>query len=156
MEVSHQTLNKLYEVYKDPDDEDMILTDGIERLCNDLNYQPDEFAILVLAWCLDASQMCRFTKTEFIDGLHKMRADTIASIRLRLEQTIEMLRVDAEMFKQLYRFTFRYREYYRIAFNLYIHRFYCILQLWPGAGSACPVAGDGNRFVETCVHCTNT
>lgn len=107
MEVSHQTLNKLYEVYKDPDDEDMILTDGIERLCNDLNYQPDEFAILVLAWCLDASQMCRFTKTEFIDGLHKMRADTIASIRLRLEQTIEMLRVDAEMFKQLYRFTFR-------------------------------------------------
>jgi len=108
MEVSHQTLNKLFDVYKDPDDEDMILTDGIERLCNDLNYQPDEFAILVLAWCLDASQMCRFTKTEFIDGLHKMRADTIASIRLRLEQTIEMLKVDAEMFKQLYRFTFRY------------------------------------------------
>ncbi|XP_032590044.1 DCN1-like protein 3 isoform X2 [Drosophila grimshawi] len=108
MEVSHQTLNKLFEVYKDPDDEDMILTDGIERLCNDLNYQPDEFAILVLAWCLDASQMCRFTKTEFIDGLHKMRADTIASIRLRLEQTIEMLVVDSEMFKQLYRFTFRF------------------------------------------------
>ncbi|KAM8713879.1 hypothetical protein ACLKA7_014098 [Drosophila subpalustris] len=108
MEVSHQTLNKLFDVYKDPDDEDMILTDGIERLCNDLNYQPDEFAILVLAWCLDASQMCRFTKTEFIDGLHKMRADTIASIRLRLEQTIEMLKVDAEMFKQLYRFTFRF------------------------------------------------
>ncbi|KAH8372087.1 hypothetical protein KR093_010045 [Drosophila rubida] len=108
MEVSHQTLNKLFDVYKDPDDEDMILTDGIERLCNDLNYQPDEFAILVLAWCLDASQMCRFTKTEFIEGLHKMRADTIANIRLRLEQTIEMLRVDAEMFKQLYRFTFRF------------------------------------------------
>ncbi|KAH8297257.1 hypothetical protein KR044_008817 [Drosophila immigrans] len=108
MEVSHQTLNKLFDVYKDPDDEEMILTDGIERLCNDLNYQPDEFAILVLAWCLDASQMCRFTKTEFIEGLHKMRADTIANIRLRLEQTIEMLRVDAEMFKQLYRFTFRF------------------------------------------------
>ncbi|XP_023176581.1 DCN1-like protein 3 isoform X1 [Drosophila hydei] len=108
MEVSHQTLNKLFEVYKDPDDEDMILTDGIERLCIDLNYQPDEFAILVLAWCLDASQMCRFTKTEFIDGLHKMRADTIENIRLRLEHTIEMLKVDSEMFKQLYRFTFRF------------------------------------------------
>ncbi|KAH8252457.1 hypothetical protein KR032_000043 [Drosophila birchii] len=108
MEVSHQSLNQLYDVYKDPDDEDMILTDGIERLCNDLNYQPDEFAILVLAWCLDASQMCRFTKTEFIEGLLKMRADTIESIRLRLEQTIEMLKADAEMFKQLYRFTFRF------------------------------------------------
>ncbi|XP_030388577.1 DCN1-like protein 3 [Scaptodrosophila lebanonensis] len=108
MEVSHQTLNRLFDVYKDPVDEDMILPEGIERLCNDLNYQPDEFAILVLAWCLDASQMCRFTKTEFIDGLHKMRADTIATIRIRLEQTIEMLRVDTEMFKQLYRFTFRF------------------------------------------------
>ncbi|XP_041448801.1 DCN1-like protein 3 [Drosophila obscura] len=107
-ESMDETLIKLFDVYKDPDDEDMILTDGIERLCNDLNYQPDEFAILVLAWCLDASQMCRFTKTEFIDGLHKMRADTIANIRLRLEQTIEMLRADSEMFKQLYRFTFRF------------------------------------------------
>lgn len=107
MEVSHQALNKLFEIYKDPDEEDMILTDGIERLCLDLNYQPDEFAILVLAWCLDASQMCRFTRTEFIDGLHKMRADSIENIRLRLEHTIEMLKVDSEMFKQLYRFTFR-------------------------------------------------
>ncbi|XP_017865622.1 PREDICTED: DCN1-like protein 3 isoform X1 [Drosophila arizonae] len=108
MEVSHQALNKLFEIYKDPDEEDMILTDGIERLCLDLNYQPDEFAILVLAWCLDASQMCRFTRTEFIDGLHKMRADSIENIRLRLEHTIEMLKVDSEMFKQLYRFTFRF------------------------------------------------
>lgn len=85
----------------------MILSEGIERLCRDLNYQPDEFAILVLAWCLDASQMCQFTKAEFIEGLHKMSADTIETIRLRLEQTIEMLDADAEMFKQLYRFTFR-------------------------------------------------
>ncbi|XP_017962302.1 DCN1-like protein 3 isoform X2 [Drosophila navojoa] len=108
MEVSPQALNKLFEIYRDPDEEDMILTDGIERLCLDLNYQPDEFAILVLAWCLDASQMCRFTRTEFIDGLHKMRADSIESIRLRLEHTIEMLKVDSEMFKQLYRFTFRF------------------------------------------------
>ncbi|XP_005191447.1 DCN1-like protein 3 [Musca domestica] len=106
-EVSDNTLNKLFEEYKEPD-EDMILADGIERLCCDLNYQPDEFAILVLAWCLDASQMCRFTRSEFIEGLHKMRADTIETIRIRLEQTIETLKVDSEMFKQLYRFTFRF------------------------------------------------
>lgn len=104
--MSDNTLNQLFEEYKDPE-EDMILTEGIERLCHDLKYQPDEFAILVLAWCLDASQMCRFTKSEFIEGLHKMCADTIEAVRIRLEQTIEMLKVDTEMFKQLYRFTFR-------------------------------------------------
>ncbi|XP_075164825.1 defective in cullin neddylation 1 domain containing SCCRO3 [Haematobia irritans] len=106
-EVSDNTLNKLFEEYKEPD-EDMILAEGIERLCCDLNYQPDEFAILVLAWCLDASQMCRFTRSEFIEGLHKMRADTIETIHIRLEQTIETLKVDSELFKQLYRFTFRF------------------------------------------------
>lgn len=105
-EVSDNTLNLLFEEYKDSQ-EDAILSDGIERLCRDLNYQPDEFAILVLAWCLDASQMCRFTKSEFIEGLHKMSADTIEMIRVRLEQTIVLLKEDSELFKQLYRFTFR-------------------------------------------------
>lgn len=106
-EVSDNTLNLLFEEYKDPY-EDAILSDGIERLCRDLCYQPDEFPILVLAWCLDASQMCRFTKMEFIEGLHKMSADTIDTIRLRLEQTIELMKTDSDMFKQLYRFTFRF------------------------------------------------
>lgn len=106
-QVSDNTLNALFEKYKD-EHEDAILMDGIERLCADLNYKPDDFAILVLAWRLDASQMCRFTKTEFIQGLHSLNADTIDSIRLRLEQTIEKLNASAEMFKQLYRFTFRF------------------------------------------------
>ncbi|XP_055387558.1 DCN1-like protein 3 [Condylostylus longicornis] len=107
IQVSDNTLNLLFEEYKDPD-EDEILAEGIERLCKDLGYQPDDFAILVLAWRLDASQMCRFTKSEFIGGLHKMTADTIETIRLRLEQTIEKLKTDSDMFKQLYRFTFRF------------------------------------------------
>lgn len=106
-QVSDNTVNALFEKYKD-EHEDAILMDGIERLCADLNYKPDDFAILVLAWRLDASQMCRFTKTEFIQGLHSLNADTIDGIRLRLEQTIEKLRVSSEMFKQLYRFTFRF------------------------------------------------
>ncbi|XP_031617876.1 DCN1-like protein 3 [Contarinia nasturtii] len=106
-QVSDNTVNALFEKYKD-EHEDAILMEGIERLCEDLNYKPDDFAILVLAWRLDASQMCRFTKSEFIQGLHSLNADTVDGIRMRLEQTIEKLKVNAEMFKQLYRFTFRF------------------------------------------------
>lgn len=98
-------MNALFEEYKDAQ-EDAILSDGIERLCNDLGYKPDDFAILVLAWRLEASQMCRFTKSEFIQGLQGLRADTISEIRLRLEEIIDKLRTDSDMFKQLYRFTF--------------------------------------------------
>uniref|UniRef100_A0A0K8TPA6 Defective in cullin neddylation protein n=1 Tax=Tabanus bromius TaxID=304241 RepID=A0A0K8TPA6_TABBR len=106
-QLSDNTLNLLFEKYRDTK-EDVILSDGIERLCKDLGYAPDDFAILVLAWNLDASQMCRFTKSEFIKGLEYMNADTIQTIRIRLEQMIENLKTDAEKFKQLYRFTFRF------------------------------------------------
>lgn len=106
-QVSDNTLNQLFEEYKDRN-EDAILSEGIVRLCKDLGYEPDDFAILVLAWLLDASQMCRFTKSEFIQGLQAMPADTIDTIRERLKQKIEELKTDSEMFKQLYRFTFRF------------------------------------------------
>lgn len=105
--MSDNTLNALFEAYKD-EHEDAILSEGIERLCDDLSYRPDDFAILVLAWRLDASQMCRFTKSEFIQGLQALQADTIEGIRMRLEQIIEKLKLNADMFKQLYRFTFRF------------------------------------------------
>lgn len=105
--MSESRVLGLYSEYKD-EDEDCILSDGIERLCQDLGYKPDDFAILVLAWQLDASQMCRFTKTEFIQGMHTLSAETIIDIRLRLEHIMEVLRTDSERFKQLYRFTFRF------------------------------------------------
>lgn len=105
--VSDNILNTLFEEYKD-EEEDAILSEGIERLCADLGYKPDDFAILVLAWRLDASQMCRFTKSEFIQGLQQMNADNVEDIRIRLKQTIEKLKTNSEMFKKLYRFTFRF------------------------------------------------
>lgn len=106
-QVSDNAVNALFEEYKD-ENEDAILSEGIERLCNDLGYKPDDFAILVLAWRLDASQMCRFSRPEFIQGIQSMNAETIDDIRSALEQTIEKLKVNSEMFKQLYRFTFRF------------------------------------------------
>lgn len=106
-QISDNKINALFESYRDEECEDAILAPGIERLCCDLQYKPEDFAVLVLAWRLDASQMCRFTKTEFIQGLHTLNADSIASIRQRLEEESLRLASDAELFKNLYRFTFR-------------------------------------------------
>lgn len=50
--------------------------------------------------------MCRFTRQEFIQGMRNLNADTVDGIRIRLEQTVEKLKEDSELFKQLYRFTF--------------------------------------------------
>jgi len=106
-QISDNAINKLFEEYKDPA-EDAILSEGIERLCRDLDYKPDEFAVLVLAWRLDAATMCCFTKTEFIQGLQQIGASTIDEIKLRLEQIVNKLATDSELFKHLYRFTFRF------------------------------------------------
>lgn len=104
---SEAKLNILFENYKD-DHEDSILAEGIERFCQDLLISPDDFKILVLAWKLSAEQMCCFTRTEFINGLKSMRADSLKSIQTRLPELVSEVEQNDELFKDLYRFTFRF------------------------------------------------
>lgn len=97
----------LFEHYKDPND-DSILSEGIERLCQDLQLRPDEFKVLVLAWKLNAEQMCRFSRNEFALGLKHMKVDSIKGIQSRLPEIVSELERDNELYKDLYRFTFKF------------------------------------------------
>ncbi|XP_047516825.1 DCN1-like protein 3 [Pieris napi] len=105
--VSETKINQLFDQYKDSL-EDTILAEGIENLCNDLQLDPDNFKILVLAWMLNASQMCRFTRAEFIQGLKSMKTDSVKGIQLKLSEISNNLKSDSEQFKDLYRFTFKF------------------------------------------------
>lgn len=105
--VSETKINQLFDQYKDSLEE-AILAEGIENLCNDLQLNPDDFKVLVLAWKLNASQMCRFTKTEFVQGLKDMKTDSIKNIQLKLNEIIGGLNRESEQYKDLYRFTFKF------------------------------------------------
>lgn len=105
--VSDTRINCLFETYKDSS-EDSILADGIERLCADLNLSPDEFRVLILAWKLDASQMCRFTREEFVKGCKAMHVDTLKGIQTKLPELVTEVLENLDLFKDLYRFTFRF------------------------------------------------
>lgn len=105
--VSESKINQLFELYKDNSD-DCILADGIENLCNDLQLNPDDFKVLLLAWKLNASQMCRFTRTEFVQGLKSMKTDSIKGMQIKLNDISQELKRDSEHFKDLYRFTFKF------------------------------------------------
>lgn len=83
----------------------MILARGTEQFCNDLNVDPEEFIVLVLAWKFEASQMCRFTREEFINGCQKMEAYDARSLRNRFPQLLDDARTQ---FKDLYQFTFSF------------------------------------------------
>lgn len=105
-EFSESKINALFEVYKDPN-EDAILSDGIERLCVDLNIRPEEFRTLLLAWKFSAKQMCCFTKEEFVEGCKKLKADSVQDIQARFPEMLNEIQ-EAEKFKDFYRFTFKF------------------------------------------------
>jgi len=104
---SEAKINALFEKYKD-EHEDNILSEGIEELCIDLQLKPDEFKVLVLAWQLDAEQMCRFSRSEFLRGCHAMKADSCRSIQTRLPELALATTADPDHFKELYRFTYKF------------------------------------------------
>jgi len=100
---SFQTrVQKLFDMYKDAVD-DLILIDGIERLCSDLQMSPEEFRILILAWKCDAHQMCRFTRSEFTNGCQALQADSVSLMKNKLSDVANDLNDNTEEFKSLYR-----------------------------------------------------
>ena len=101
----HMLIEKYFNQYKD-EDEDAILAEGMERFCTDLNVDPAEFIVLVLAWKFEASQMCRFTREEFINGCQKMKAYDSKSLHNRFPELLEDAK--GSKFKDLYQFTFSF------------------------------------------------
>jgi len=89
-----------------------MLADGIDQFCKDLNVPPDDFKILVLAWKLNAEQMCRFTRGEFVNGLKEIKCDSIKAIQTKLPELVQEVAQDEELFKDLYRLVFFYSLIY--------------------------------------------
>ena len=105
-EYSESKINVLFEHYKD-DECDAILSEGIEKLCIDLDVKPDDFRVLVLAWKFKAETMCKFTRTEFVNGCKTLRVDSIKGIQSKFPDMLCELQ-EEEKFKDLYRFTFKF------------------------------------------------
>ncbi|XP_050299712.1 DCN1-like protein 3 [Anthonomus grandis grandis] len=104
---SDTKLNTLFDHYKD-EYEDIIAAEGIDQFCKDLSVPPDDFKILVLAWKLNAEQMCRFTRIEFVTGLKSIKCDSVKAIQTRLPELVQDIEENDELFKDLYRFAFKF------------------------------------------------
>jgi len=102
----HAQIEKYFNKYKDSD-EDSILAEGMEKFCVDLSVDPTEFIVLVLAWKFEASQMCRFTREEFINGCQKMQAHNSKSLKERFPDLLSEAK-EKRNFKDLYNFTFSF------------------------------------------------
>lgn len=105
-ECSESKILAFFELYKDSN-ENAILAEGIEKLCSDLNVQPEDFRILLLAWKFNAQHMFCFTKEEFVQGCRNLRSDCVQDILARFPELIIEIQ-NHEKFKDLYRFTFKF------------------------------------------------
>ncbi|XP_035208586.1 DCN1-like protein 3 [Stegodyphus dumicola] len=105
-EFSESKILAFFEQYKDPN-ENAVLAEGIERLCNDLNVPLEDFRVLLLAWKFNAKHMFCFTKEEFVSGCRNLKADCVQDIQARFPEMMAEAR-SPEKFKDLYRFTFKF------------------------------------------------
>ena len=100
------SLEKFFLKYKD-EGEDAILAEGIEKFCIDLGVEPTDYIVLLIAWRFRASEMCRFSREEFINGCQRLRAHDTRSLKQRFPDLMEETRTERN-FKDLYQFTFSF------------------------------------------------
>lgn len=100
------SLEKFFLKYKD-EGEDAILAEGMEKFCIDLGVEPTDFIVLLIAWRFKASEMCRFSREEFINGCQRLRAHDTRTLRQRFPELIEETKMERN-FKDLYQFTFSF------------------------------------------------
>ncbi|PHU00038.1 hypothetical protein BC332_29825 [Capsicum chinense] len=94
----------LFNKYKDPN-VDMILADGISRLCDDLQVDPEDIVMLVLSWELKAENICEFSKQEFIGGVQSLEIDSLETFKKTMPNLRAQLK-DEDTFRDVYNFAF--------------------------------------------------
>ena len=105
-DVSESKILALFELYRDAD-EDLILAEGIEKFCSDLQVNPDEFIVLVIAWKFNAETMCRFTKEEFVNGCKGLKVDSIKGIQSKFTDLLNEVK-NKQSFKEFYKWTYKF------------------------------------------------
>jgi DCN1-like protein 4/5 len=104
---SLKQLEELYNKYADKDDPQHIGPENMLRFCTDLDVDPENVVMLIMAWHLEAQTMGYFTKQEFIHGFQKLRTDTIQKIKNQTKLMLDELE-DPEKSREIYRFSFNY------------------------------------------------
>lgn len=88
-------------------EEDTILVDGIVRYCEDLQVDPTDVRVLILAHYLNAERMCEFTRASFVQGWIQLGGDTIKKQR-EIVRDLDKELDDPEALRDVYQFAFNF------------------------------------------------
>lgn len=92
------------------DDPTTLGPDGMERFCDDLQLEPENVVLLVIAWKLKAKNMGFFTQNEFVNGMSdpEILCDTKQKLQNKIGYFCNLLK-DPATFKLIFRYA--YGEY---------------------------------------------
>ncbi|KAG2447128.1 hypothetical protein HYH02_007874 [Chlamydomonas schloesseri] len=94
----------LYRRYKEPGEEH-IGVDGVQRFCEDLGVEPADIVMLVISYHMGAAVMCEYSQEEFVSGLVKLGAETLARLRAKLPELRASL-AKPDTFRAVYAFAY--------------------------------------------------
>ncbi|KAH8112152.1 DUF298-domain-containing protein [Phellopilus nigrolimitatus] len=90
----------------DDPDGDEIAIDGTLKWCDDLSVDPEDVALLAIAYELKSPSMGSWTRKGWVDGWRSLGQDTIDGMRTTLVQLSQKLASDSRYFQQIYAYTF--------------------------------------------------
>lgn len=91
--------------YTTHDDPDTLGPEGMEKFCEDIGVEPENVAMLVLAYKMGARQMGFFTQSEWLKGLTDLQCDTAGKVQCKLDYLRNLLN-DPNAFKIIYRYAY--------------------------------------------------
>mmetsp|Transcript_6333 Transcript_6333/g.15306 ORF Transcript_6333/g.15306 Transcript_6333/m.15306 type:complete len:230 (+) Transcript_6333:33-722(+) len=103
---------EMFEKYREKEEggPEQIGPEGIFGLCGDLELEPTDVRLLILAWKLGAEQQGYFSKSEWQRGMEGLRADSLEALSARLDSLNRQLAsmTASPSFREFFRFAFRF------------------------------------------------
>lgn len=83
--------------------------EGILKFCEDIGVDPQAIDILIIAWKMNASYMCVFTKKEWIRGMKTLKCDSVDSLQATIPHLSKLIETERD-FKLFYSFCFSFSK----------------------------------------------
>ncbi|KAG7675062.1 hypothetical protein Ndes2526B_g07910 [Nannochloris sp. 'desiccata'] len=104
--IDRTAIHHLFLKYKD-ENEDAVLAEGIMKLCEDLEVEPEDLVMLVVSYHLDAQSMGEFSQREFESGMESLGIDSLEKLKAKLPQLRAEL-LDPNSFREIYNFAYKF------------------------------------------------
>lgn len=106
-----EAVETLFAQYADEEDPTVIEMDGIAKLCEELDLDPEsDIRILVLLWRLGSKEKpAQISKEEFTSGCNDLQIDSIEKFKSLLP-SLDTGFLDREEFKDFYKFCFQFNR----------------------------------------------